>query len=41
MQITQEFDGGNIVALPGSNADEICLEIRSDQSSDFYPANLV
>ena len=36
MQITQEFDGGNIIALPGSNADEICLEIRSDQSSDFY-----
>ena len=36
MQITQQFDGGNIVALAGSNADEICLEIRSDQSSEFY-----
>ncbi|MFZ8988912.1 MAG: hypothetical protein ACO2ZJ_01070 [Pseudohongiellaceae bacterium] len=35
MQITQQFDGGNIVVLAGSNADEICLEIRSDQSSEF------
>ena len=32
----KQFDGGNIVALAGSNADEICLEIRSDQSSEFY-----
>ena len=36
MQITQEFDGGNIVAVASGNADEICLEIRSDRSSDFY-----
>ena len=36
MQITQEFDGGNIVALRSKNADEICLEIRPDQFSSFY-----
>ena len=33
MQITQQFDGGNIVVLAGSNADEIRLEIRSDPVS--------
>tara|TARA_B100001057_G_scaffold411_1_gene407 strand:+ start:9715 stop:10953 length:1239 start_codon:yes stop_codon:yes gene_type:complete len=36
MQITQEFDGGNIIVLTGSSAEEICLEIRSDQSSNFF-----
>ena len=36
MQISQEFDGGNIVVLTGNSAEEICLEIRSDQNSNFF-----
>ncbi len=36
MQITHNFDGGNIVVLSADKADNIRLEIRKDNQSDFY-----
>lgn len=40
MQITQNFDGGNIVVLAGNKSGDkpadIRLEIRKDNKSDFY-----
>ena len=36
MQITSDFDGGNIAVLEAKTADNIRLEIRLDNKSDFY-----
>lgn len=36
MHITSAFDGGNIVVLNAKNTDDIQLEIRKDNQSDFY-----
>lgn len=35
-QITNDFDGGNITVLEASAPDNIRLEIRRDNQSDFY-----
>ena len=40
MQITQQFDGGNIVALAGSNTDEICLEIGQTTLLSFISGSI-
>ncbi|PHS77889.1 MAG: hypothetical protein COB56_01385 [Robiginitomaculum sp.] len=36
MHITQNFDGGNIVVLSANTPENIRLEIRKDNESDFY-----
>lgn len=36
MQITSNFDGGNIIVRDASNPGDVQLEIRKDNASDFY-----
>lgn len=36
MQITSDFDGGNIAVLEADAPDKIRLEIRNDNQSDFF-----
>ena len=36
MLITSQFDGGNIEVISAEKADEIRLQIRKDNQSDFY-----
>ena len=36
MEISQNFDGGNISVIECSDPAEIQLEIKKDNNSDFY-----